>query len=98
MGKNSIIKTLTSRDVAQITGFFSLVLLIIMFMVFVKTKHDTQVEKLDFIKGLFGWGKDPPPNSTVPSSVHRSSPRSTVRSTANGSTASGSTASGSTAR
>jgi hypothetical protein len=64
-----------------IIGFLVFVLIVILTMSVFKGKHDQRVESLDFLKNLFGLGKDPPPKST-PYSTAGSSARSTAGSSA----------------
>jgi hypothetical protein len=68
-----------------IIGFLVFVLIVILTMSVFKGKHDQRVESLDFLKNLFGLGKDPPPKST-PYSTTGSSARSTVGTDTTGST------------
>jgi hypothetical protein len=89
-----IIKAMKKQP-TQTLLMMSILLVFVMMMVQV-CRRDPQVEKLDFLKNLFGLGKDPPKSTAI--STTSSTARSTARSgsTANGSTLS--TAFGSTAR
>jgi hypothetical protein len=80
-----------------IGGFLVFVFIVILTMSIFKGKHDQRVESLDFLKKLFGLGKEDPPNSTVGSSARNSTAGSSARNSTAGSSARNSTA-GSSAR
>ena len=60
---------LSNKDIQQLIGFITLILVVILFMVFVNGKHNIQVEKLDWLKNLFGMGDDDDNSSSSSSSV-----------------------------
>ena len=58
-------KTLTALG-----SFSAIVFFVILFMSVVKGKEEQRIERLNFIKGLFGWGsKGSTPGSTPGSTV-----------------------------
>jgi hypothetical protein len=70
-----------------IGGFLVFVFIVILTMSIFKGKHDQRVESLDFLKKLFGLGKEDPPNSTVGSSARNSTAGSSARNSTAGSSA-----------